>query len=363
MISISAGFVFNFILIIVRASTEDYDLVQIPKYDRSYIVNTLTTKYTMNPADAKNCVAELEYFYTGLKYKVIDNMLDHLPSVIRNAWEAHIIYTSIYFDFTYAKFGTYIHHKPMGQDKGQLHLYHKLQNFGIKNMNETIWLLEIRQQQQQQGENFESTSWNNYYQESENLPNFNGKVNRFLEEYIKQYNPPVHHFRILDIAMGQGRNALWLAQRGYSVTGFDTSTEGIRMARNQAEKLNLNNLQLHVKSVEEFDFGFEQWDLILCMYSPIINETSYLRKIEQSLKHNGLLMIEGFHWDNLNGEHPIPIGVTYRTNAIPYLFPNLTIITYEEPTDYSDFGNRQTKLIRYIGQRKCPSNSYHVIDN
>ena len=352
MTLISAGFVFNFILIILRVSSEDYDLVQIPEYDRSYIVNTLTMKYAMTHDDAKNCVTELEYFYTGLKYKAIDNMSDHPPSAIRNAWEIHIVYTSIYFDFTYSKFGTYIHHKPMEQDKGQLYLYHKLKNFGIKNMNETIWLLEIAQQQ---GEYSESTSWNNYYKESENLPNFNGKVNRFLEKFIKQCNPPMHNFEILDIAMGQGRNSLWLAQEGYSVTGFDTSSEGIRTAKTQAEKLNLNTLQLHVKSVEEFDFGSEQWDLIICMYSPIINETNYLRRIEQSLKRNGLLMIEGFHWDSLNGEHPIPIGVTYRTDAIPCLFPNLTTIKYEEPTDYSDFGNRQTKLIRYIGQRECPS--------
>ncbi len=42
--------------------------------------------------------------------------------------------------------------------------------------------------------------------------------------------------RALDIGMGQGRNAVYLATQGWDVTGFDPSSEGVRIARSNAEK-------------------------------------------------------------------------------------------------------------------------------
>ncbi|CAF1068583.1 unnamed protein product [Rotaria sordida] len=216
-------------------------------------------------------------------------------------------------------------------------------------MNETVWLLKTVQQQEHYSS---STSWNTFYIESNTLSNFNQKENKFLNKFIEEYNPSSDNFHVLDIAMGQGRNSIWLAQKGYKVTGFDSSVQGIQIAKNLAKQLNLTTLQTHITTIEEFDFGFEQWDLIICMYFPIINETNYLRRIEQSLKYNGLLIVEVFHWDSLSDEYIIPIDVTYRTNDIPLLFSNLTILMYEEPIDYSDFGNQLTKIIRYVGQKQ-----------
>jgi 2-polyprenyl-3-methyl-5-hydroxy-6-metoxy-1,4-benzoquinol methylase len=348
IMQVATGFLFICMFLTSGVSSTYYNQVKIPEPDFQNIVNNLQMKYRMNYDDAKNCVLELEHFYTGIKYKIIDSILDHPQTAIKNAWETHIVYTSMYFNFTHSTFGTYIHYKPTEQDKGQLHVYDKLKKFGINNMNETVWLLKTLQPQ----EDYSSpASWNTYYMQSSTLSSFNGKVNKCLKKFIEEYNPPSHNFQVLDIAMGQGRNSIWLAQKGYNVTGFDSSIEGIQVAKNQAKQLNLT-IQAYVKTIEEFQFGSEQWDLIVCMYFPIINETSYLRKIEQSLKYKGLLIVEVFHWDGLSGESTIPIDVTYKTNVIPSLFPNLTIITYEEPIDYSDFGNQPTKIIRYVGQKQ-----------
>ena len=45
--------------------------------------------------------------------------------------------------------------------------------------------------------------------------------------------------KALDIGMGQGRNAIFLAQQGWDVTGFDPSVEGVRQAQATAQKLKL----------------------------------------------------------------------------------------------------------------------------
>jgi 2-polyprenyl-3-methyl-5-hydroxy-6-metoxy-1,4-benzoquinol methylase len=42
--------------------------------------------------------------------------------------------------------------------------------------------------------------------------------------------------KALDIGMGQGRNSVCLASQGWDVTGFDPSSEAVRIARSNAEK-------------------------------------------------------------------------------------------------------------------------------
>ena len=42
--------------------------------------------------------------------------------------------------------------------------------------------------------------------------------------------------RALDIGMGQGRNSVFLALKGWDVTGFDLSDEGIAAARRNADR-------------------------------------------------------------------------------------------------------------------------------
>jgi len=45
--------------------------------------------------------------------------------------------------------------------------------------------------------------------------------------------------RVLDIAMGSGRNALYLASLGFRVTGVDVSTVAIELCREKAARLGL----------------------------------------------------------------------------------------------------------------------------
>src|SRR5262245_53680580 len=54
--------------------------------------------------------------------------------------------------------------------------------------------------------------------------------NRFLAEMIKGRKPG----KALDIGIGEGRNALFLATQGWEVTGFDISDVGVRLAREAA---------------------------------------------------------------------------------------------------------------------------------
>jgi 2-polyprenyl-3-methyl-5-hydroxy-6-metoxy-1,4-benzoquinol methylase len=59
--------------------------------------------------------------------------------------------------------------------------------------------------------------------------------NPFLTKMVDGKKPG----KTLDIGMGQGRNALMLAERGWDVAGFDISDVAIDQAKAQAQKRGL----------------------------------------------------------------------------------------------------------------------------
>jgi 2-polyprenyl-3-methyl-5-hydroxy-6-metoxy-1,4-benzoquinol methylase len=86
--------------------------------------------------------------------------------------------------------------------------------------------------------------------------NFSKTPNAFLMSVISDLKPG----RALDVAMGQGRNAVFLAQKDWDVTGYDIATEGMRLARQRAEKSGLKITTIRATH-QDFDFGKDRWDL------------------------------------------------------------------------------------------------------
>jgi 2-polyprenyl-3-methyl-5-hydroxy-6-metoxy-1,4-benzoquinol methylase len=99
-------------------------------------------------------------------------------------------------------------------------------------------------------------------------PEFDTKPNRFLVEAVEGLRPG----KALDVDMGQGRNAIYLASRGWDVTGFDVADAGLEKARAQAAAAGVTINAVHA-SDEEFDFGRERWDLIAIIYALEYEET------------------------------------------------------------------------------------------
>lgn len=80
--------------------------------------------------------------------------------------------------------------------------------------------------------------------------------NAFLERTAAGRTPG----RALDIGTGEGRNALFLAARGWDVTGFDPPpAAGVRSALAEAATRHLR-LAGVVADADAFAYGHEQWD-------------------------------------------------------------------------------------------------------
>jgi SAM-dependent methyltransferase len=115
------------------------------------------------------------------------------------------------------------------------------------------------------------------------------KPDASLVEMIRDLKPG----KALDIGMGQGRNAIFLAQQGWDVTGLDVSELGVAEAKERARKLGVR-IDARVQDVYRFDFGEGQWDLICLMYFIIpIGQPGLYQRIATALKPGGRVIVEG----------------------------------------------------------------------
>lgn len=183
--------------------------------------------------------------------------------------------------------------------------------------------------------------WNRFYDASGQKGDFQAP-NKFMAGIIDKI--PVG--TALDIGMGQGRNALFLARKGWTTTGLEASKQGVETALREAAVQNLKITAIHT-DYEKYDLGLEQWDLILLLYVPFRNITE---KIVESLTRNGRLIVEAFHTDSRRAAI-VGDKVSFNSNELLESFKRLDIYFYEETTQISDFGNAPVPIIRlYAGK-------------
>ena len=175
---------------------------------------------------------------------------------------------------------------------------------------------------------------------------YNPAPNAFLVEVTRALKPG----RALDVGMGQGRNAIYLARQGWKVIGVDISDEGIRQAKEHAGKLGLR-LDTVQSPIESYDFGREQWDLILfCYFDP----RPYAEKVLAALKPGGAIIVEGLQ--KRTSKTRLTPG-WFEDNELLRLFPTLRVLRYEDVLAKQDWGFQMiepNRLVRYAAVRPAP---------
>jgi SAM-dependent methyltransferase len=167
--------------------------------------------------------------------------------------------------------------------------------------------------------------------------------NKFLAEMIKGRKPG----KALDIGIGEGRNALFLATQGWEVTGFDISDVGVKLAREAAQKRGLK-LEAVVDDADRFDYGRQRWDLVVGMYMHAVI-TRNAAKIIDSLKPGGIIVVEGFHRD-LNRQSVQGGYIGYRSNELLQAFNRLRVLYYEDTVAAADWerSGQEAPIVRFI---------------
>ena len=132
--------------------------------------------------------------------------------------------------------------------------------------------------------------------------------------------------KALDVAGGAGRHAVWLAQRGLTVTLADISAEALSLARQRVDalKVKLNTVQV---DLEQQPFPAGPWDLILnvhFLWRPLFDVFA------SSLAPGGLLLFLQPTQSNLQRHAKPSERYLLRDGELPLLARGLEIIRYDE---------------------------------
>jgi SAM-dependent methyltransferase len=170
---------------------------------------------------------------------------------------------------------------------------------------------------------------------------FNKNASKLLQYAIRERKPGL----AVDLGMGEGRNAVFLAGKGWQVTGVDISGEAVKQAKARAAAARVS-IDAITDDLDHFDAGRAKWDLIVLLYMHAwFHESKHQvpELLAAALKPGGLLVIEGYA-----GEKG-----AFQTNELLRDFGSLKIIHYEDVIDEADWApGQKSRVVRFIGEKR-----------
>ncbi|MFC6717553.1 class I SAM-dependent methyltransferase [Natrialbaceae archaeon GCM10025810] len=135
--------------------------------------------------------------------------------------------------------------------------------------------------------------------------------------------------RALDVATGTGRNALFLAERGYDVDAVDVSDEALERARERAADRGVEGNVTWIRAdFDAFDLEPESYDVIAVSFFAALDR---LPDLKEALAPDGVLVYE----HHLRSADPIDVGPSsdrfrFRSNDLLRACLDLTVLYYAE---------------------------------
>lgn len=167
---------------------------------------------------------------------------------------------------------------------------------------------------------------------------FSHQPNRLLVDAV-EHEPPG---AALDVAMGQGRNALYLASRGWKVIGIDAADKGLRIARAQASQRGLALDAIHA-DIDVWDFGENRFDLVTLIYAG--DHGRWIHKIQATLRPGGLFVVEGWAKDTPHSSYGFGDG------QLAELFAGYDILRDDTADDVPDWACDRGRLVRFVARK------------
>jgi SAM-dependent methyltransferase len=164
--------------------------------------------------------------------------------------------------------------------------------------------------------------WDRKYEEKELV--WSAQPNRFLVAEAAG----LASGRALDLACGEGRNAIWLAELGWQVTAVDFSEVAIAKARVRAAREGVD-VDFLCADLLDFEPEPETYDLVLVLYLqlPAGERRLVLFRAASALAPAGTLLLVGHDLANLTEGFggPTDPGVLYTSDEIASELPGLEI--------------------------------------
>ncbi|MDB2447180.1 class I SAM-dependent methyltransferase [bacterium] len=170
-----------------------------------------------------------------------------------------------------------------------------------------------------------NTYWDKFYEENVFK---NGKApNSFLNQML----PRLQKGLTLDVAMGEGENSVYLAQKGFEVEGFDISdiavTRAIGLAKDTGVEIAAKkaDADMYLMNVMEYD------TIIMLGYKPQTDR--FFPEMIKALKQGGSILIEAFHTNEMDealSKNQYYKNNYFKSNELLDHLRDLKILFYQE---------------------------------
>lgn len=120
---------------------------------------------------------------------------------------------------------------------------------------------------------------------------------------------------VLELAAGEGRNAVFLAERGHPVTAVDLSSVGLQKAQRLAAERGVQ-IETVVANLADFDLGEARWAGVVSVFChlPPPLRAQVLGQVARALRPGGVLLLEAY------APAQLALG-TGGPPALPMLYP------------------------------------------
>ncbi len=165
--------------------------------------------------------------------------------------------------------------------------------------------------------------WEARYAETEWL--YGKQPSQFVVDNVEQIKPG----KVLDLAMGEGRNAVYLASKGYEVDGVDFSDTALKRAEKLAAESGVS-IKAQNKDIDMFLLPLMTYEaVVITDYKPSLR---FFKDINRGLKQGGLILLDAFTVEQLRrGQGPKPeMFECFQPNEVLHHLKNVHVIFYQE---------------------------------
>jgi len=141
--------------------------------------------------------------------------------------------------------------------------------------------------------------------------------------------------RILDMGMGEGRNAVYLATKGFQVIGVDISSVAVKKADSLAKE-NKVKVETVIADLTSYKLPKNSLDGIICFY---FVDRSLVEKMQGWLRPGGVIIYEAYT-DNqrkIKGFEHFNKNYLLHEGELINLFKGFHVLKYEEPLMTNSF--------------------------
>jgi tellurite methyltransferase len=164
--------------------------------------------------------------------------------------------------------------------------------------------------------------------------------------FLKHYVSALKKGKAIDVGMGEGRNAVFLAQQGFEVDAIDCSARGVEKTKALAAEKGVT-VEAKVQNLDFFLMPLMRYQTIVMTY--FRPQARFFSEIRRGLVAGGTFLLEAYTVEHLRSQpQPNPLidfEECYKPNELLGYLKDFNILYYKELPEGS------SHLVQLIAQK------------